>query len=612
MGKLAAVCHQVTNNYFNNRNANVVLSHRLFARFAAAAKLRPDASAVSAGDVTISFRTLDLRVSALALDLVARGVTPGCTVAVHLPRDATLAVGILGILRAGACYVPLDPLLPDARLALMVAESRPHLALSLSTLRKAALADVQVVELDLLAQTLTGVESVTASAHPIAYADPRHPLYTIFTSGSTGTPKGVQIAGSSVEWLLDALERTGVVRPEHARVAWNASIGFDASVQQWIRLCRGDHLFMIDEQTRLDSGAMVEFLHRHRINDIDITPSHALAILDELERSPLQGLRLIIGGEPIGPTLWNRLRKLHELGMDAVNVYGPTEATVDVTQAAIVDTKTSTLGHVLPGVTVRILDASRGDVALGQVGELAIGGPSVALGYVGQPGMTASRFVPDAAGKRLYLTGDLVRRRGDGTLDYLGRADGQVKVRGHRVELAEVEAVLLAHPGVQAAAVVLRVDGSALSVALVIAPPTTIKTVASYIAALLPDWMRPTDWIVCDSLPLNANGKLDRERVRLMFTSVGTLAPPLPATSEADSGDSSVAAQVTRIWMEVLRRPLVLPQDDFFVLGGNSLAAMQISSRLQAHYHRRVPTRYLFDNPTLAAYIDVMSPYLEG
>ncbi len=591
-------------------------AHRLFDRFAAQAALRPDAPAATGSEKTLTLAALRAEALQLAAGLRQRGIGPGDCVGLHLPRGVMQIVSLLALMRLGASYVPLDPAQPGPRLAQMTMHADPALVLSESALQAPALAGRPRVDLD-DGSAWRGVEPLPAvdqGPDALGSCHAGHTLYTIFTSGSTGEPKGVQVSYGAAAWLLDALESSGVARAPHARVGWNASIGFDASVQQWIRLLRGDHLLVIDEPTRRDPQALVEFVHHHRLDDLDLTPTHAQVLLDELERRPRQGLRLIVGGEAISPALWTRLKGLARYGMEAVNVYGPTETTVDATFAPLTLFDAPTIGRALPGVTCRVVDARLQPVAVGEVGGLALGGPGLAQGYIGRAGLTAARFVPDAGGPpgaRLYLTGDLVRQRADGTFAFLGRSDQQVKVHGHRIELGEVEAALLSHPDVRAAGVVARADGSALLAAVVLARPGAADDLHAHVAARLPGPMRPAHFATCERLPLTPSGKLDRQRVQALFATPADVAPPAADVRRANGGEP-IRERIAGIWQEVLRRDVIEPDDDFFALGGNSLAAMQVSSRLQSLYQRRIPTRHLFEHPTLAAYTDVVRARLQA
>jgi amino acid adenylation domain-containing protein len=584
----------------------------LFARFARAATASPDRIAVEAGGEAITFAELKQRACRLASYLHAQGVAPECHVGIYLHRSVELVVALLAVLKLGAAYVPLDPAQPKARLSQILTTVQPAILLTRPEFSLHCASPVRRIELDQVRWQDFEEMSITSAA-------PENVLYTIFTSGSTGVPKGVQVSFRSASWLLNALEQAGVIRSPAARVAWNASIGFDASVQQWLRLCRGDSLYLLDEDTRRDPSELVAFLHRHRIDDLDATPSHLRTVLDHLEQTPVPGLRILLGGEAIPAVMWDRLRRMESLGMDTVNVYGPTEATVDALWTALGSRAEPTLGNGLPGVKVTLRDRDLKEVATGMVGQICLSGTGLARGYLARPGLTSSRFVPcpeGPAGSRMYLTGDMGRLRSDGALDYLGRADYQVKVRGHRVELGEVETVLLRHAGVHAACVLPGPDDSSLCAFLCLSNPAEIEHVKAHARAELPDWMCPSRIVLCDEFPLTPSGKLDRIALasRLTAASATTGAASEIADQRIDDDLEGTALRnvIAAIWLDVLRAPKIAPEDNFFSLGGNSLAAMQVGNRLQVRFRRRVPTRWLFEHPTLDAYVLVVAAQLRA
>lgn len=576
----------------------------LFRRFASAAASRPEAIAAVDAQCALTFAQLEARARRLASLLKAEGVGAEAHVGLCLPRGVDALVAILAVLQLGAAYMPLDPVLPAARLEHMIRQLRPTLLLSRAARASSALDGLR--RIDLANVDLQRVEPLADMAELAS----DHPAYTIFTSGSTGVPKGVQVSHRSVAWLLESLGISGATRPGPCRVGWNASISFDASVQQWSRICNGDSLFIVDEETRGDPHAFVSFMHEHHLDELDLTPSHLLALLDELERMPVPGLRLLVGGEAISSTLWQRLRRLEATTMmSVVNVYGPTEATVDATWACLSTFDAPSLGRALPGVDARVLDARLRPVAPGVVGQLCLGGPGLARGYAGRAGLTATRFVPDpygAAGARLYLTGDLVRVAGDQWLEFHGRLDQQVKIRGHRIELAEVDAVLATHDAVSSAGTVVHPDGSSLCAFVELRSDRPSDELRRHAASMLPAPMVPSEIIAVPRLPMTTSGKLDRQTLA-QWLAARTGDEVAVGNAEPDSpGPRGLESEIAEIWCEVLRLARVAPGDDFFQLGGNSLTAMQVSSRLQSRYRMRVPTRQLFDHRTLGAYADAV------
>lgn len=488
-------------------------------RFAKAVEERPDAVAVVDGKTVLSFAELDLRARSVARRLAMRGAGAETVVAVCLPRSADLLATILGILRTGAAYLPLDPAYPADRLAYMVGDSGTKLLVTRDDVLPGEVCggDVDIIRLHPDAfECADDTMDEHKRAEPGAPAHPDNCAYVIYTSGSTGRPKGVQVSHRSLAGLLAGLEESGAIRAGAGRVGWNASPSFDASVQQWIRICRGDTLVLFDDTVRLDPKGLARALAEERLTDFDITPSHLEYVLPHL--GPLlgdgSGLRLWVGGETLSPTLQRRIGSLAGR-LDAVNVYGTTETTVDTTAAFVRGDEVPHLGSTLPGQTIRVLDDWLRHVPVGSTGEIYISGPQVARGYLGRPGLTAANFLPDpwaGDGSRMYRTGDRARWTSGGRLEFLGRADLQVKIRGYRVELGEIEAVLAEHPEVLECAVVRRRrgDGSLLDAYLRMTAAGTARQVRERAERLLPQWMRPASYTLLSAMPRTAGGKLDR------------------------------------------------------------------------------------------------------
>ncbi|WP_371521536.1 non-ribosomal peptide synthetase [Kitasatospora sp. NBC_01300] len=569
------------------------LLHRL--RDAVAA--HPERTAVLAGTARLDFAELDLRTAALARALRAHGVGRGDRVGVHLARTADLPVALLAVWRAGAAYVPLDPAYPAERLAFMAADAR--LAALISTDGLPAAQGVPVLRPD-----AAGPDAVADGPDLPEAADPLDPAYVIYTSGSTGRPKGVEVPRGAVAALVEALEATGAYRAEPGVVGWNASVSFDASVQQWARICRGDTVLVIGDEDRADPARVAALLAEHAVTDLDLTPSHW-----ELLREPLTGARvprLFMGGEPVPEHTW---RELADGGIDAINLYGPTECTVDAVTAPISGPGPH-LGEPLPGVRLHLLDEKLAPVADGLVGELYLAGPGLAHGYPGRPGLTAGRFVadPTAPGERMYRTGDQARRGAGGRLEYVGRVDRQVKLRGYRIELGEVEHALARLEGVQAAAVTVHepAPGDRRLVGYVTGTATAAE-LTERLRAALPAHLVPSAITVLDAMPLTPNGKVDHAALPV------PAAQPAPAAGEVPAeGAGGLAEQVAEVWRTVLGLTGVTPTDDFFSLGGHSLAALRVVHLLRRRLGIELQLRHLLDSADLAAFTATVGKAVEA
>ncbi|MGW1278698.1 non-ribosomal peptide synthetase [Streptomyces tsukubensis] len=586
--------------------------HDLLERLAAAPGGR---TAVIAADRELTFDELRTGAMRIAAGLAAHGVGPESVVALCLPRGASLVTALIGTLTAGAAYLPVDPKLPAERRRYLVTDSGADAVITLDGGPDGAL-PAGVPRLG-LAELLSGAapgpgyRPVPVTADTLAYV--------IYTSGSTGRPKGVEIARGAAARLLTELEDAGIATGDGARVGWNASPSFDASVQQWVRVCRGDTLVMVDDETRADPALLAAFTDEQSLTDLDLTPSHAEPLLELLsaDGGP-RPLTLLIGGEAIGPALWSRIAELTAAGtVRAVNLYGPTECTVDATAGWIEPAgRTPHIGGVLPGLRMRVLDEKLAPVGPEGTGELYLAGPRVGRGYRNRPGLTAERFIadtgPDAEpGGRMYRTGDLVRLLPDGRLDCLGRADGQVKLRGFRIELPEIEAAMTTHGSVTEAVAVLRDDvhGAPGIVGYYrAAAPVTETALTELLAASLPAYMVPAVLVAVDRFPTTVNGKLDR--AALPVPPSGAPAPAVP-----DNGLSASERLIGDVWTTVLRASSVGPDDNFFKLGGHSLLAIKLVSRVRSELGVALPVKAVYAHPRLrdlAAHIDGLVAAQDG
>ncbi|MFF0428848.1 amino acid adenylation domain-containing protein [Streptomyces sp. NPDC004520] len=571
--------------------------------------------AVVAGDDLLTFDELRAGAGAFAARLGALGVGPESVVALCLPRGAALVTAIIGTLTAGAAYLPVDPALPADRRRYLVEDSGADLVVvdgadgtEGSPAPGAHAVTVTVAELTV---------APGGGPAPAAYTPVPVPgdtlAYVIYTSGSTGRPKGVEIGRAAASLLLKELEEAGAATGEGRRVGWNASPSFDASVQQWTRLCRGDTLVMIDEETRRDPSLLAAFVDEHALTDLDITPSHADPLLDLLtEDGGPRPLTLLVGGEAISPALWDRFAAARRSGLlRAFNVYGPTECTVDATAGRIDAPGEPHIGAVLPGLRMRLLDEKLAPVGPGESGELYLAGPRVGRGYRRRPGLTAERFVADiaedggASGGRMYRTGDRCRLLPDGRLVYLGRADGQVKLRGHRIELPEVEAALTRVDGVAEAAVVLGEDAGGTACLIAYHRGGDATALRAALSESLPAYMVPSAYVAVDRFATTPSGKLDRSALPTRLETPAADAESPEAGTEGLNGRAEEL--IARVWTQVLGAASIGPDDNFFKLGGHSLLAIKLVSRVRAELSVALPVKAVYAHPRLrdlAAHIE--------
>ncbi|MFK0256518.1 amino acid adenylation domain-containing protein, partial [Streptomyces sp. NPDC090445] len=537
--------------------------------FAAQVAATRDAVALVSGDTELTYAELDARANRFAHALLARGVGPEQVVAVALPRSVESVVAVLGVLKAGAAYLPVDPSYPEARIAFMLDDARPAV----------------VVDDPAMAAEV----SEWPDTDPKVALDVRHPAYVIYTSGSTGRPKGVLVGHGGMASLVAAQIERFAIEPG-SRVLQFASPSFDASVSEiFTALLCGAALVLPP------AGDPVVALTEPRLGVTHVTvPPSVLAALPE---AAVGVSTLVVAGEACGPELVARWAP----GRRMINAFGPTETTVCATMSDPLSPGASVppIGRAITNARVYVLDELLGLVPPGVVGELYVAGAGLARGYLNRPGLTAGRFVAcpfGPAGARMYRTGDLVRRRADGELEYVGRADDQVKLRGFRIELGEIEAALAAHPGIARAAVIAREDrpGDKRLVAyLVPAPPGAPEAaeLSDRLRRELPEYMVPSAFVTMDALPLTANGKLDR----------AALPAPDYGAPGAGRGPRTPQEQLLcGLFAEVLGREQVCIDDSFFDLGGHSLLAARLASRARETLGVELGLRMLFEAPTVA------------
>ncbi len=565
--------------------------HALFAEQAART---PDAVAVAAAGGTLTYAGLDLRADRLARHLRGRGVGPDVGVGIFMERSAELVVALLAVLRAGGAYVPLDPSYPAERLAFTLADSGARVVLTQAGLeeRLPELGDVEVVRVD----------EAPAEAPPFPPdVSPDNLAYVIYTSGSTGTPKGVAMTHGALTAHLQWLQRAYPLSADD-RVLQKTPLGFDASVWElWAPLLAGATLVMAPPDAHRDPAELARVVERERITVFQGVPSLLAAMAEDGELERCAGLRLLFsGGEALPAELAERARAA--TGAEVVNLYGPTEACIQSVTHRYSGGGTGAtvpIGRPVDNVRAVVLDRRGEPVPTGVPGELHLGGAQLARGYLGRPDLTAERFVPDPfggePGARLYRTGDRVRWLAESALEFLGRVDEQVKVRGFRIEPGEVEAALERHPAVRDAVVVAREDapGERRLVAYFAAggEPPAAGELRRHLRAHLPEHMVPSVFVALDALPLTPSGKLDRRAL------------PAPEAGHAQGRvalRSAIERALADTWAEVLRVERVGLHDNFFDLGGHSLLATRLVSRVREAFGVELPVRALFEAPTVA------------
>ncbi|SDY35488.1 non-ribosomal peptide synthase domain TIGR01720/amino acid adenylation domain-containing protein [Lysobacter sp. yr284] len=557
----------------------------------------PQALAVVGEDAQLSYAELNARANRLARRLIAHGAGPESIVAIALPRSAELVVALLAVLKAGAAYLPLDTDYPADRLAFMLDDARPvqlitrsDIALPATTVPRWELDDAQ------LQAVLHDDDGEPAQDGQWRGAlAPLHPAYVIYTSGSTGKPKGAPNTHEALVNRLAWMQHAYALQDDDV-VLQKTPFSFDVSVWEFFwPLLYGARLVMARPGGHRDPAYLAELINQQSVTTLHFVPSMLEAFLHDPAAATCSSLRRIVcSGEALSGALRERLRLT--LDRPLHNLYGPTEAAIDVTAWTCRD---ETAGSAVPigapiwNTQTYVLDAALRPVPQGVPGELYLAGTGLARGYLHRAGLTAERFIanPFTPGQRMYRTGDLARWRADGQLEYLGRTDHQVKIRGLRIELGEIEAAL-ALAGFAQNVVVAREDGNGLAqlVAYVVAPELDVAQLRAQLGQRLPDYMLPAAFVALDTLPLNANGKLDRNAL------------PAPAeTARALRAPRNPREQLLcELFAQLLGREQVGIDDDFFALGGHSLLAIRLTGLLRSRLQLELPIRHLFEAPTVA------------
>ena len=572
----------------------------------------PDAVAAIFEAQELTYRELNGRANQLAHHLRALGVGPEILVGICVERSFAMVVGLLGILKAGGAYVPLDPTYPQERLTFMLANAQVRVLLTQAELiphLPRHEAHVLCLDTDWQAFDQESRENVNSGVTADNLA------YVIYTSGSTGQPKGVMIEQRSLVNYLCWFNDTVLCMTRHS-IPLVTNLVFDASLKQlFAPLLLGNPVWILSHQVVSHPAALLQALQTRDTVILNCVPSLWEAVLDTIDSGQAESLgksltTLLLGGERVTMGLINRTFTVLP-HLQIWNLYGPTEATANASAARIVSGNNITIGRPIANSQLYIMDSHLQPVALGLPGELHIAGAGLARGYLNQPMHTAERFIPhpfdNEPGARLYKTGDQVRYLPDSTIEFLGRLDNQVKLRGYRIELGEIETTLEHHPAIHQAVVVARGDTFSDRRLVAYCVPhhgslPDINAWRSFLQTQLPDYMVPAAFVVLDALPLTPNGKVNRQA--------------LPALDQARSPlfevfvapNTPMEELLAGIWASVLGVEAVGLHDNFFALGGHSLRAMQVISRLRKALQSDVPLRALFEAPTVAG----LARYIEG
>ncbi|HET9365842.1 MAG TPA: amino acid adenylation domain-containing protein, partial [Candidatus Angelobacter sp.] len=550
----------------------------------AAVARTPEAPALIVGDQSISYREMNERANRLAHHLICLGIDPESLVGIALERSAETIVCVMAALKAGAAYLPVDPEYPEARIAHILNDAVPAVLLTTSSLSThlPQVAGVKVIAVD--AAAVKSMLLQQSGQNPARNLLPGHPAYVIYTSGSTGTPKGVVVTHAGIPSLVYTQGKLARVS-DASRVLQFASLNFDASLWEIVMaLTSGAALVLVRDER--GGAPLHDLLLKHKVTHATL-PLGVLATLEEHGDIPVECL--MNGGEALPGEVvarWSEGRRM-------INAYGPTETTVCATMTRTLSgSATPPIGSPIANTRVYVLDENLEPVPHNVAGELYVSGASLARGYLKQPGLTAERFVADPysqePGTRMYRTGDLVRWRADGTLDYIGRADGQIKIRGFRIETGEIEAALREQSGITQAAVIASEDESGNKKLVAYITPNGTRPNEEHIRAnlrkRLPDFMIPAAFVVLEHLPLTPNGKLDRRALPAPEKLVREYHQPVTPEEEL----------LCAIFAELLSLEQVSVDDDFFSLGGHSLMAMRIVSRVRSALGVEIAVRDVF------------------
>jgi amino acid adenylation domain-containing protein len=579
---------------WNQTTRGYPLSQCLHELVEAQVERSPDAVAVVFENRQLTYRQLNHRANQLAERLQKLGIGPNVFVGICVERSLEMVVGLLGILKAGGTYVPLDPEYPVDRLAFMIADAAaPVLLTQQHLVSRLPTHNAQVLCLD--TDVYDGVD-----VKPACAAGPEDLAYMIYTSGSTGKPKGAMNHHRGIVnrllWMQDEYKLTAA-----DTVLQKTPFSFDVSVWEFFwPLLAGARLVLAKPGGHREPEYLVDLITKQNVTVLHFVPSMLQLFLEEPQAGTCQSVRTVIcSGEALPYELQEQF--FERLPAQLHNLYGPTEAAVDVTHWACQRDsalRTVPIGRPVANTQCYILDDKLQPVPVGEAGELHLGGVQVGRGYHNRPELTAEKFIldPFRPGNKLYRTGDLARYRPDGAIEYLGRLDHQVKIRGFRIELGEIEAQLAEHPAVKQVVVVAREDepGAKYLVAYLVAGEVRVEELRELLLRSLPDYMVPATFVWLKELPLSPNGKIDRRALPKPET-------PVDPTAADEAPRTEVERTIAGIWQEVLRVKRVGLHDNFFELGGDSLNLARVHRKLHATLQGDLAIVTLFQYPTISA-----------
>jgi len=567
-------------------------NNNLIGLFESQAALKPDATALVYQDQSISYFDLNIKANRLAQRLISQGVKENTPVGLCVDRSIGMLIGLLGILKSGGAYVPLDPSAPAERLAYIVSDTQLNAIVTNQAHRM--LIPEMITEVTLLDEVQLDTWLGDFSPEPpLINKESENLAYILYTSGSTGKPKGVAVTHKNLLNLTYSMREILADRglKEDYRWAWSAPMVFDASVQALTQLAFGVELHLLSEEHRKSPVKLLNYLKSSNILLLDSTPSLVELLLKEADIRNQALPNLLIGGEAINPLLWNSLSTFQtKHNRFSLNVYGPTECTVNASFADIDDNQSVNIGLGLANVRLYVMDDKLQVLPKGTTGELYIGGAGVAKGYYRNEELTCKYFIDSDCYGRLYKTGDLARWRNDGQLEYLGRNDFQVKLRGYRIELEEIELVLLDLEEVSESVVLLKEDQL---IAYVVAQGCSEAVLMARMKSHLPAYMVASKIVMLEKIPLTKNGKQDRNALFALDIA------KVPCRYTAP--ETEIERQLQKIWQKLLNLDAISVEANFFEIGGHSLLAIRLASACREHFNTELPLSEFMASPSIRA-----------